>query len=110
MTAVLPPQPAKILLVEDDNLLLEALCKTLEAAGYETDIATNGNEALEMAGRMAYNAVVLDLIIRNKYVPVLSATPAYSRLLTRHACMQRRWVLSRQALFFTKNIYRERRS
>jgi CheY-like chemotaxis protein len=72
---------AKILIVEDDDLLLEVLCRSLEAEGYEAHPAANGNEALEMIARTDYNTIVLDLVFRKKYIQgfdVLKAVHAAS--------------------------------
>lgn len=59
---------ARLLVVEDDDLLLEVLCKTLENEGYQVDCAANGDEALEKLSTETYNTVILDLVFRKKYI------------------------------------------
>lgn len=63
-----PLSKANILVVEDDDLLLEVLCKTLEREGYSVDAARNGDEALECLASNTYNTVILDLVFRKKYI------------------------------------------
>jgi two-component system response regulator FlrC len=55
------PESLKILVVEDDDALRDALLVTLEAAGHRPSGASGGREALELLGREAYNMVVSDL-------------------------------------------------
>ncbi|MBC7774055.1 MAG: response regulator [Phycisphaerae bacterium] len=62
-----PNLQSRILIVEDDELLREALCSLLEQEGYEVHTAANGNEALEKIASEPYNAVILDLVFRSKY-------------------------------------------
>lgn len=38
---------SKILVVEDENLLLQAICKKLELSGFETVSCTSGEQALD---------------------------------------------------------------
>lgn len=59
---------ARLLVVEDDDLLLEVLCKMLENEGYLVDCARNGNEALDKLASNTYNTVILDLVFRKKYI------------------------------------------
>ena len=53
----------KILLVEDNTELLELLCMNCEDAGFATDTATNGIQALEKARSAAPDLIVLDLVL-----------------------------------------------
>ncbi|RMF95831.1 MAG: sigma-54-dependent Fis family transcriptional regulator [Gammaproteobacteria bacterium] len=50
----------RILLVEDDLALREALAETLELAGYEASVATDGEAALAELRRVPVDAVVTD--------------------------------------------------
>ena len=50
-----------ILVVEDDADLRDALCDTLERAGYRSLPAGNGREALDLLGREAADLVVTDV-------------------------------------------------
>lgn len=51
----------KILVVEDDARLRDAVCETLRLAGFQVDSAENGNEALEKLERCEPSLVVTDL-------------------------------------------------
>jgi two-component system response regulator FlrC len=51
----------KILVVEDDDALRDALLVTLEAAGHRPSGAPGGREALELLGRDSFSMVVSDL-------------------------------------------------
>ncbi|VAW72087.1 Flagellar two-component response regulator FleR [hydrothermal vent metagenome] len=50
-----------VLVVEDDQSLREALCDTLEMAGYQTLSAADGREAIEVIGKQQVNMVVSDI-------------------------------------------------
>ncbi len=53
----------KILIVEDEKSIANALKLKLENSGYESDIALNGREALEMLEGNGYSLVLLDLVM-----------------------------------------------
>ena len=55
----------KILIVEDEKHLAEGLQFNLEAEGYETEIAADGKQALEIlnAPDTAFDAIVLDVML-----------------------------------------------
>ncbi len=61
MTESTPRPPTRVLVVEDDTDLREALCDTLELAGSTVLTAGNGHEALELLGREAVDLVVSDV-------------------------------------------------
>ncbi len=52
---------AKLLLVEDDSILQEILMELLEEAGLNVDMACNGEEAVAMAARQAYELILMDV-------------------------------------------------
>ncbi|MBL8335985.1 MAG: PAS domain-containing protein [Rhodoferax sp.] len=52
---------ARLLLVEDDPVNREVAMQVLEEVGWRIDTATNGREAVEMAARQAYAAVLMDM-------------------------------------------------
>src|SRR5690606_23373823 len=56
-------QPA-VMVVEDDLPLREALCDTLELAGYRVVAAADGEEALALLGREEICMVVSDVQMR----------------------------------------------
>jgi two-component system, OmpR family, response regulator len=49
------------LIVEDETALAVRLAETVSAAGFVTDIASNGSEALDLGLTGSYDAVLLDL-------------------------------------------------
>ena len=53
----------KILLVDDEPLILKGLKFSLEQDGYETDSAADGEEALEKLRANAYDLVLLDVML-----------------------------------------------
>ena len=55
--------PHKILVVDDDILVLDALRELLVADGYEVTTATRGREALEAMERQRFDLVVLDVVM-----------------------------------------------
>jgi DNA-binding response OmpR family regulator len=55
--------PHKILVVDDDILVLDALRELLYADGYEVLTATRGQEALDILQREYIDLVVLDVIM-----------------------------------------------
>jgi CheY-like chemotaxis protein len=61
--AVRAPDMTRVLIVEDDADIRETLGELLEEAGYETDEAANGREALDAARRARPDLIVLDLMM-----------------------------------------------
>ena len=57
------PQPARVLVVDDDDLQRDALADVLSRAGYAVEVAADGIAALEAARARAPNVVVLDLLL-----------------------------------------------
>lgn len=53
----------RILLVDDDPEIVEAIRYALEAKGYETLIARDGNQGLAMAEREDPDLVILDMMM-----------------------------------------------
>ena len=53
----------KILVVDDDILVLEALEELLKSAGYEVRVATRGQEALEILERERFDLLILDVVM-----------------------------------------------
>ncbi len=51
----------RILIVDDDESIRKTMQTTLEDEGYIVDLATNGNEAIEMTQETAYNITLLDI-------------------------------------------------
>jgi DNA-binding response OmpR family regulator len=53
----------KILVVDDDILVLEALEELLTASGYVVRVAARGQEALEMLDRERFDLLILDVVM-----------------------------------------------
>jgi CheY-like chemotaxis protein len=56
-----PSRKLKILLVDDNEVLLVAIRGLLRLMGHATDVARNGREALEARSRHKYDVVLLDV-------------------------------------------------
>ncbi|MEA2338533.1 MAG: hypothetical protein QOE82_2540 [Thermoanaerobaculia bacterium] len=52
-----------ILVVDDDQPTLNLLRAVLNRSGYETDVATNGSEAIDLLRKNDYAVVVLDMMM-----------------------------------------------
>ena len=50
----------RLLVVEDEPSIADALARTLRRNGYAVDVAANGHEALDSAAACDYDAVLLD--------------------------------------------------
>ena len=78
----------QILIVEDEEHIADGLKFNLEAEGYETQIAHDGETALDLLGESSFDAVVLDIMLpkmdgfevaktiraREDYTPILMLT------------------------------------
>jgi len=53
----------KILAVDDDILVLEALEELLKSSGYEVRVATRGQEALEILDQERFDLLILDVVM-----------------------------------------------
>ena len=53
----------KILVVDDDILVLEALEELLKSSGYEVRVATRGQEALEVLEKEHFDLLILDVVM-----------------------------------------------
>ena len=53
----------RILLVDDEPLMIKGLKRTLEQDGYETDSAADGEEALKKLNASHYDLVLLDVML-----------------------------------------------
>lgn len=94
-----PPLKLKILLVEDNVVNQKVTLNQLKSLGYTADVVANGQEALQMLERIAYDLVFMDC-----QMPVLdgySTTQAIRRL----ECRDRRIVI----VALTANALREDR-
>ena len=53
----------RILVVDDEKLIVKGIRFSLEQDGFQVDCAYDGGEALEMAKQTEYDAVLLDLML-----------------------------------------------
>jgi two-component system, OmpR family, alkaline phosphatase synthesis response regulator PhoP len=60
------PMQVKILLVDDEPDILEFLSYNLQKEGYAVHVASNGDEALEIADQVKPNIIILDLMMPGK--------------------------------------------
>ncbi len=61
--AAASPTSARILIVDDDPFNIDILEQRLEALGYETDSAANGQEALEKIAILTPDLILLDVLM-----------------------------------------------
>ena len=57
---------ARILIVDDEQIVRDLLRTVLEHDGHQVDQATDGQQALEMHGKAAYDVAIVDLIMPRK--------------------------------------------
>jgi DNA-binding response OmpR family regulator len=57
------PQSKRVLLVDDDYEIVETIQAALEAKGYRTLVARDGNQGLAMAEREDPDLVILDMMM-----------------------------------------------
>ena len=56
----------RILIIDDDHHILLMIKKMLERAGFEIELASNGNEGLELFKRSQADLVITDIIMPEK--------------------------------------------
>ena len=56
----------RILIIDDDHHILIMVKKMLERAGYEVELASNGNEGLELFKNYPADLVITDIIMPEK--------------------------------------------
>ena len=74
------PEPLNILVVEDDPQLRDALCLTLECAGHRVLGAADGQAALRLLDREAFNLMALCAAHHRRIQRQLEARDADRRL------------------------------
>lgn len=58
--------PIRILVADDEQALRDLLCEQLTAQGYQTEVACDGEEAIEKLEAASYNLVLLDINMPRK--------------------------------------------
>jgi CheY-like chemotaxis protein len=76
---------ARILVVDDDAMVLALLAAVLTLAGYDVDTAVNGHDALDRIAARSYDVIVSDL-----YMPNLDGVGLYRALEGRRPELLRR--------------------
>jgi len=95
MGAASPPGPARILMVEDEFVLSEAMRVILVEQGHQVDQATNAEQALEMLARQPYDMLITDL-----KMPGIGGAGLWE-------AVRRRWPrLARRVMFSTGDVTR----
>jgi len=77
------PGTARILIVDDEPVILQVLSNHLGSAGYEVALATNGPEALRLVDERAFDLVVLDVMM-----PKMSGYEVCRTLRERHSLQE----------------------
>lgn len=54
---------AKILIVDDNRMILQALSDHLEEAGYDTEVAASGLDALEILKHDKVDLIIMDIVM-----------------------------------------------
>ncbi len=65
----------RLLLVEDERKVADFVARGLRAEGFAVDTATDGHQGWELGSRVAYDAIILDLLL-----PGLNGTELLRRL------------------------------
>ncbi len=99
------PASLKVLLAEDNRVNQALAVRLLEQVGHRVEVVSNGREALEAAGRDAYDVVLMDVQMpemdgveatmaireqeraRGRYTPIVAMT-AYAMVGDRERCLQ----------------------
>jgi len=87
--AAAPKKLMRLLVVDDEVVLVELLVEFLRTVGHKADEARNGQKALELATANDYDAIVTDL-----KMPGLDGQGLYERLCKIKPHMARRFIFS----------------
>jgi len=84
-----PTGPMRLLVVDDESILVDLLVEFLRSTGHRVDDARNGQKALELATANDYDAILTDL-----KMPGLDGQGLYERLCRLKPHMARRFIFS----------------
>lgn len=65
----------KILVIEDEKLISDAICKILTDEAYITDVVYNGEDAIYYASHETYDLIILDIML-----PVINGTEVLKKI------------------------------
>jgi signal transduction histidine kinase/ActR/RegA family two-component response regulator len=82
-------RPQRLLVVDDEEILIELLCDFLKSVGHQVDQARDGREALRLATENDYDTILSDL-----RMPGLDGEGFYDRLCKTKPQMARRVIFS----------------
>jgi len=88
-TSADPARPMRLLVVDDESILVDLLVEFLRTMGHKVDDARNGQKALELATANDYDAILTDL-----KMPGLDGQGLYERLCKVKPHMARRFIFS----------------
>jgi signal transduction histidine kinase/ActR/RegA family two-component response regulator len=71
--------PAKVLIVDDDDLFLDIIPQLLHTMGHQTEVARSGQEALNLLE----GGLTVDLVVLDQNMPGLSGTATLKRIRER---------------------------
>ncbi len=71
----------RILVVDDEGLVLSATSRMLESVGFEVESATSGLEALEVLAQSG----AIDLVLTDVNMPGMSGVELAKQIATRHS-------------------------
>lgn len=54
---------ARILIVDDNRMILQALSEHLESLGHETEVASSGKDALELLAHERPDLIIMDIVM-----------------------------------------------
>jgi len=84
-----PMRRLRVLVVDDEPHILHYMRATLEAWGHEATVASDGEEALELAAHHPFDLVISDL-----RMPNVGGREFYEELRRRHPALANRLVFS----------------
>jgi signal transduction histidine kinase len=84
-----PFLPLRLLVVDDEEVLVELLTDFLRSCGHRVDAAHDGRKALEMAGSGTYDVILTDL-----KMPGLDGQGLYEQVTRVHPEMAQRFIFS----------------
>jgi CheY-like chemotaxis protein len=87
VSALRPPAPMRVLVVDDNPTVRHSLTRVLQAHGLEATAAENGAEALLAVGANSFDAIVCDLMM-----PVMDGMTFFDDLVALRPAQARRVI------------------